>query len=72
MNKEELDILLLKCKTIEEFKTIFIKDFVPSPSDNQFSEMTYHIDQDILAECFWLGRKDLIRKEKLKRIIDAK
>ena len=66
----DVNKLLLECKTIEEFKEKLIKDFVPSETDDQFSEMTYHIDQDILAECFWMGRKKLIRHEKIKRLLD--
>ena len=58
---DDINKLLLECKTIEEFKNKMIKDFIPSETDDQFSEITYQIDQDILANIFWMGRKKLLR-----------
>ena len=53
--------MLLESKTEDEFKDKFITVYDPSKNLNH--------DQDIIARFFWMGRKELIRKEKLKRLI---
>jgi len=63
--------MLLESTTEDEFKDKFITEYDPlkNSNHNQFSEMTHYIDQDILARIFWLTRKELIRKEKFKRLL---
>ena len=69
MIDKKIKKMLLESTTEDEFKEKFIVDYDPTLIEkDQFSEITHYIDQDILARCFWMSRKDLIRKEKFKRL----
>jgi len=61
--------MLSESKTLDDFKKCYIEDYNPRKEDNNYSELDYYIEQDVIATCIWFGRKDILRKEKLKRLI---
>jgi len=81
LDREEIDAKLLEFKEKEDFinwyqrnneyvYNIDMKNDVDEEFTNEFSNsIGKTIDNDILANIFWVGRDRLIRIEKLKRLI---
>jgi hypothetical protein len=55
--------LLIKCKSDSSENKLYFEGVGGAES------LKMKIDQIILVNCFWLGKKEILRKLKLKRIL---
>lgn len=69
---EQYDDMLIRHKCFETFFAEYIKDkkYIHKLDDGLYDEMTFHINNKILAKIFWLGRNRALRIYKFKKILE--